>query len=146
VEDTWTSRDLPVLDVIVGLLDQGQFLVTVSDISAKTGFEPAVVDRAITALEGPYVVKYEQFMTGGIPDSWRVRQVTQAARQVVGQWPTPETLIDRLAEAFDGAADKEPDPERKGKLRQVASFLGSAGRDVATEVVSKVILHTTGMG
>jgi hypothetical protein len=146
VEDTWTNRDLPVLDVIVRLLDQCEFMVTVRDISAETGFDPNVVDRAITALQGPYVVEYDQFATGGVPDSWRVRHVTQAARQVVGQWPTPETLIDRLAEAFNGAADKEPDPERKGKLRQVASFLGSTGRDVATEVVSKVILHTTGMG
>lgn len=146
VEDTWTNRDLPVLDVIVRLLDQGNFMVTVRDIAAETGFDPATVDRAITALEGTYVVEYEQFATGGDPNPWRVRRVTAKARQAVGQWPTPESLVDHLAEAFGNAAENEPDPDRRGKLRQVASFLGSAGRDVATEVVAKVVLHTTGMG
>lgn len=146
MEDTWVDRDLPVLDVIVRLLDAGSFMVTVRDIAAETGFEPETVDRAISALEGPFVVEYEQFATAGNPNPWRVRKVTAAARQAVGQWPTPESLVERFAEAFGNAAEEEPDTERKGRLREVAAFLGSTGRGVATEVVSKVILHASGMG
>jgi hypothetical protein len=146
MEDTWTNRDFPVLEAIVRLLDQGSWAVEVRAIAADTGLDPADVDRAITALVGPYVVEYDQFGTGGDPNPWAVSQVTENARRVVGQWPTPETVVDRLAQAFGDAAEDEPDPERKGKLRQVAAFISSTGRDVATEVVSKVILRSTGMG
>jgi DNA-binding MarR family transcriptional regulator len=145
MEDTWTNRDFPVLEAIVRLLDRGNLMVTVRDVAGDTGLDPADVDRAISALEGPYVVKYEQ-SAGGNSNSWRVRQVTPEARRAVGQWPTPESLVDRLAEAFGSAANDEPDADRKSRLRQVAAFLSSTGRDVATEVVSKVILRSAGMG
>ena len=85
-------------------------------------------------------------MTGGIPDSWYVTDVTAAARRVVGQWPTAESLAVRLAAAFSEAADEERDPERKNRLRQIANFLGETGKDIAAEVMAKVILRSTGMG
>lgn len=55
-------------------------------------------------------------------------------------------MVNALAEAFGNVADQEPDSERKGRLRQVAAFFTTTGRDVATEVVSKVILRSAGMG
>lgn len=146
MEDTWFSRDLPVLDATVRLLDEGNFMVRVADLAEATGLDVRAVDRALDALEGRYVVKYNKQMTGGNPETWYVTKVTSSARQTVGQWPTAESVTARLAEAFESAAESEPDPEKKGKLRQVAGFLGSTGRDVATEVVSKVILRSAGMG
>jgi hypothetical protein len=146
MDDTWTDRDFPVLEAIVRLLDQGSWAVEVRAVAAETGLDPVDVDRAITALTGPYVVEYDQFATGGDPNPWAVRQVSAEARRVVGQWPTPESLVDRLAKAFGNAANDEPNEERKGRLRQVAAFLTDTGREVATEVVSKVILRSSGMG
>jgi predicted ArsR family transcriptional regulator len=146
MEDTWFSRDLPVLDATVRLLDEGNFLVRVAEIAEATGLDVRAVDRALDALEGRYVVKYNKLMTGGHPDTWYVTKVTAAARQTVGQWPTAQSVTASLAKAFGNAAESEADPEKKNKLRQVAGFLGSTGRDVATEVVSKVILRSAGMG
>lgn len=146
MEDTWFSRDLPVLDATVRLLDEGNFMVRVIDIAEATGLDVRAVDRALDALEGRYVVKYNKQMTGGNPETWYVTKVTGAARQAVGQWPTPASVTARLAKAFGDAAETEADPDKKGRLQQVASFLGSTGRDVATEVVSKVILRSAGMG
>ena len=60
MEDTWVSRDLPVLDAVVRLLDAGQFAVTVADIAGETGFDPKTVDRALDALHGTYVRKYRE--------------------------------------------------------------------------------------
>lgn len=65
---------------------------------------------------------------------------------MVGQWPTAESLAARLAEAFGEAAEEEADRERKSRLRQIGSFLGETGKDVAAEVIAKVMLHQTGMG
>ena len=69
------------------------------------------------------------------------RKVTAAARRAVGQWPTAENLANELAVAFGEAADDEQDPERKNRLRQLASFLGETGKDIAAEVIAKVILR-----
>jgi len=146
MEDTWVSRDLPVLDAVVRLLDEGSFAVTVADIAGQTGLDTKTVDRALDALDGPYVAKYQKMMTGGIADSWYVTAVTAAARRVVGQWPTAESMAERLAAAFSEAADEEKDPERKSRLRQIARFFGETGKDLAAEIIAKVIVHQTGMG
>jgi hypothetical protein len=146
VEDTWFSRDLPILDAVVTLLEAGNFRVTVSEIAQATGFAPDAVARSLTAMEHTYVGEFHQFLTGGDPSSWYVMHVTPEARQAVGQWPTPENVVDRLAQAFSDAAEQERDPERKGKLRSIAGFLTDTGKDFAAEIVAKVITHQTGMG
>jgi hypothetical protein len=94
--------------------------------------------RALEALEGTYV----GLSTGmGGPESWNVGAVSAEARRAVGQWPTAESLITRLAEGFATAADREPDPEKKSRLRTVAGTLGGAGRDIAVQVASAVVEH-----
>ena len=44
MEDTWVSRDLPVLDAVAGLLDEGYYAVTVADIAEQTGLDTKAVD------------------------------------------------------------------------------------------------------
>jgi hypothetical protein len=147
MEDTWASRDLPVLDAVVRLLED-KHEVRLNDLVTAAGLEAGMIVRALNALEGPYIAKLVK-PWGASPDrpgNWLVHGITPAARQAVGQWPTPESLVDQLAAAFAAAADAEPDPGRRGRLRQVAGFLGTTGRDVATEVVSKVIMRSLGVG
>jgi hypothetical protein len=67
--------------------------------------------------------------------------VTPAARRVVGQWPTAENLIDRLASGIAQSAEEETDPERKRRLRELARELGGAAKSIAINVVSEVIEH-----
>src|SRR5260370_35616065 len=118
MEDTWLSRDLPVLDTVVGLLDEGNFAVTVADVAGQTGFDTKTVDRALNALESQYVVKYQKMMTGGIPDSWYVTEVTASARRAAGQWPTAASLAARLAAAVSGASDAEQCPKCRNRRGQ----------------------------
>jgi hypothetical protein len=142
MDDTWASRDLPVLDAAVRLLEDDSE-VKVADIAAQTGLDGGTVAASLDALEGEYVVEVHRTM--GDPSVWTITRITATARRAVGEWPTPESLVDQLAAASAVAAVKEPDSEKKGRLRQVAGFLGSAGRDVATDVVSKVIGHALGV-
>lgn len=142
MKDTWFSRDLPALDAAVSLLDEGVPHTRGSAIAERSGLDVDDVACALLALRGEYL----DLAVTGDPGAWIVRRVTGAARRAVGQWPTPEGLVDALAEAFENAAGEEPDPETKGRFRQIGAFLGSTGRDVATEVVSKVILRSAGMG
>ena len=107
------------------LADEGAWEVTVADLAAETGLDPKAVDRALEALHGPYVAEYQRLATGGIPDLWSVTEVT-SCRQARGRamahcrrawppaWPRPSARRPR----------RRKDPERKSRLRQLASFLG----------------------
>lgn len=46
---------------------------------------------------------------------------------------------DRLVEALEQAATREDDPERRGWLKKTATYLGSAGRDLAVEIGASAI-------
>jgi hypothetical protein len=142
VEDTWTSRDLPVLDATVALLENSP-LVDVVDIAERAGFTTAETGRALQAMDGVYV---DLAASMGGPESWSVQGVTLAARRAVGQWPTAETLITRLVEGLSAAADREPDPERQSRLRQTAALLGGTARDIATDIAAQVIARSMGLG
>jgi hypothetical protein len=142
VEDTWWSRDLPVLDAAVKLF-QSQDYVQVRDLAKATGFE--IGDVAQSLLDMRYVYVSEIGSMGDQAD-WDISYVTEKARRAVGQWPTPENVVGRLAAAFNEAAEHEPDPERKSKLQAFGGWLADTGQSIATEVITKVISQHTGTG
>jgi hypothetical protein len=64
-ESTWASRDLPVLEALVELLDEPDaFAVRVIDISQRTGIEPKQVAKSLEAMEGSYAGPFKKMMTG----------------------------------------------------------------------------------
>jgi hypothetical protein len=137
VEDTWTSRDLPVLDATLSLLEQS-FMVTVTDIADRTGLEPAVVAAALEALDPSYV-DFRKTTTGGDPRFWYVYKATPEARRVVGQWPTAEALATRLADELTAAAARETDVERQGLLTYAARLIGDTLRDATVRAAGHVL-------
>ena len=148
MEDTWASRDLPVLDAIVMALED-DFSVDAGRVaSAMTGLPADDVERAFYALQGTFTGPVLARLGTG-PEALYVKEVTGEARQAVGQWPTADSLVSQLTEAFKAAADQAGDPEEKGRLRRLAELLGGAGRDIAVSVISHVIdakAHQMGIG
>jgi len=147
MEDTWLWRDLPVLDKVVQLLEEapGEMLLG-QKVVDRSEMDPEDVARAIWALNRDYIVLGRQLFEEGGIDGQCIDGVTAEARRAVGQWPTPESLAAKLAEAFAEAADHEEDPRQKSKLREVAGVFGDTGREVVTEVLARVILRQTGIG
>jgi hypothetical protein len=137
VHDTWAARDLPVLDATVSLLEES-YMVTVSDIAARTGLDDAAVARALEALD-PVYVDFRKTTTGGDPTFWYVLKVTPAARRAVGQWPTAESLIAALARELTASAQQEQDAERKGLLAYAARLVGDTLRDVSIRAARSVL-------
>jgi hypothetical protein len=137
VHDTWAGRDLPVLDATVSLLEES-YMVTVSDIAARTGLDDAAVARALEALD-PVYLDFRKTTTGGDPTFWYVLKVTPAARQAVGQWPTAESLIAALARELTASAQQEQDAERKGLLTYAARLVGDTLRDVSVRAAHSVL-------
>ena len=137
MQDTWAARDLPVLDATVRLLEES-YMVTVSDIAARTNLDQAEVARALEALDPDYV-DFRKTTTGGDPRFWYVLKATPEARRAVGQWPTPDTLIDRLVAELSSAAEQEADPERKGLLLYAARLVGDTLREIAVSAAAQVL-------
>jgi hypothetical protein len=137
VHDTWAARDLPVLDATVSLHEQS-YLVTVTDIAERTGLDVSEVARALEALD-PRYVDFRKTTTGGDPRFWYVFKVTPEARHVVGQWPTAESLVGRLAEELATAAGQETEPERHGLLIYAARLIGDTLRDIAVQAAGQVL-------
>lgn len=145
MDQTWTVRDLPVLRAIVELYEETGQIVSPNQIEAKTGLAAEVVQSALRALDSeqpPYVKKMQRYASGHVV---MIGAPTGHARRAVGAWPTAETIADRLVSALDEAADREPDPERKGWLSKTAAYLGNAGRDLAVEIGATAINRQMGM-
>jgi hypothetical protein len=140
---TWESRDLPVLKAAVELYEEKGRGPRVSAIAARAGFDEDTVQRALRVLyTEPY---FEDVRTASGAGFIVVGKPTSAALRVAGQWPTPETQVERLIAAFHAAAEDESRPEEErsraekvglwlaGALSQVAiGALGGAGGNLLT--------------
>jgi hypothetical protein len=146
MRDTWYSRDLPVLTAVVEAFDRGlaDGLPDVPDIASATDLPIQEVGQALLALDGEYLDLCVT-MSGGDPSPWFVERINSSARRAVGQWPSPETLINRLATALEQVSDHTEDPQTKGKLRQAASALGGLTQKLAVEVTAKMLEHQVGL-
>ena len=142
MHDTWGARDLPVLDATVSLLEQS-YMVTVTDIAARTGLEASAVAKALEALD-PVYVDFRKTTTGGDPRFWYVFKVTPEARRTVGQWPTPQSLANRLADELAGAAQSEADPERQALLSYAARLIGDTLQDYTVRAAASVLAPALG--
>jgi hypothetical protein len=137
MESTWETRDLPVLDAIVHYFDEhdGPEIPDVEPFAKLTEMEPGHVARAVRALS-PRFIK-TQATLGGLMDV-AIMGITDEARQVVGQWPTPESVADRIVAALLEAADREPDERKRTKLRAAADALGGFSRDLLVNVIANM--------
>ena len=142
VHDTWAARDLPVLDATIGLLEHS-YMVTVTDIADKAALDPSVVAQALEALD-PVYVDFRKTTTGGDPRFWYVFKVTPEARRAVGQWPTAEALVSRLAEELSTAARRDGDAEHQGLLAYAARLIGDTLRDAAVRAAGAVLAPAFG--
>jgi hypothetical protein len=142
VHDTWGARDLPVLDATIDLLEQS-FMVTVTDIAARTNLTPSVVAAALEALD-PVYVDFRKTTTGGDPRYWYVFKVTPEARRAVGQWPTAESLASSLAAELAAAAKNELDAQRQGLLAYAARLIGETLRDATVRAAGRVLAPAFG--
>jgi len=131
-----------VLDATVGLLEQS-YMVTVTDIAARTRLDPSVVAKALEALD-PVYVDFRKTTTGGDPRFWYVFKVTPEARRAVGQWPTAEALASRLAAELAAAAHDEPDAERQGLLAYAARLVGDTLRAATVRAAGEVLAPAFG--
>lgn len=147
MDDTWAHRDLPVLDAIVNIFDKpDRYQMRMPEVVELSGLPQEEVQAALRVLANaspPYITG-----TGasGLTYPLIISDVTERARRAVGQWPTPESLVNQVVDGLNEAATHESEPGKKRALREAASVLGDTAKDVATEIAAKIIVHAGGMG
>lgn len=136
---TWATRDLPILRAALRRLDAGDPLPDLEEIRQEVDLTPDEVWGAVHALQSADPPYMEVELAGGWGEqaSGFVRSVSERTRRELGTWPSPESLVDALAEALARAADAEPEPERKSRLRAAADGLAGMARDVAVGVLAR---------
>jgi hypothetical protein len=146
MNDTWTDRDLPVLMALVEQFDDPAVdQVRPAEVVALTGLDEDAVLRALTALCEARPAYLDCITLGEQRAPAIITGISAMARQAVGAWPSPETVVDRLVEALTRAAEQEQDPERRSRLQQTALWLGGALRDVAVQVAGTVVGRQLGL-
>jgi hypothetical protein len=145
MESTWETRDLPVLEEAVRYFDENPMQPgpTVGDIAERIGMDPTEVLRAVRALDETYL-ELRIYAAGGRAAPHRVLRVYEEARRVVGQWPSPEAVADRVVRELLDAAEREPDEAKRTRLRAAADALGGFGRDLLINVIANVATKPIG--
>lgn len=144
---TWAERDFPVLKAIVELADDHGGRVEWRQIVEATGMEPAEVQKALLALDG----ENPRFFSVTDTSDFTGRKiellygVTGHARRTVGTWPTPESLARQIIDGLEAAAGNEPDEEKRGRLRQMASWMKTNGWSVMLGVAGNAVSKGIGM-
>ena len=92
LNDTWYSRDLPVLTSIAEKLERGSTPVDTEQLIDELGLTRQDLTAALRALDVEYlIVKWPERITFRRSDpSTLVEGITSRAREAVGLWPSAE--------------------------------------------------------
>jgi hypothetical protein len=139
IADTWTSRELPILQALLHRFDAGEQIVDLETIRAELDMRGPQLLAASTALrdaDPPYIELelssgWTENSAGGV-----VTRVYERTRRELGSWPSPEAMLNQLVVALEDASESEAEPERKGRLRAAAETLGGMARDLAVDVMA----------
>ncbi len=97
-------------------------------MQAELGLSKEQYWLAIQALSA----KGAEFIDLEVPNG-PIGNVSAAARQELGAWPTPENLLSQLVAGLEAAAQAETEPRRKQTLQSAANTLKSVGVDLFTK-------------
>lgn len=145
IRDTWTSRELPVLRTVVSHLDSASnpdTYVRASTLARAMDRSEAEVTAALANLfRGGYLVPPSGV---GAPrdaaEAGIILDFTEKALREIGQWPTPESGLERMIAALESIAADQYEPEAKrSRARTILGALGGAGRDLGVDVAGAVI-------
>lgn len=144
LDDTWSSRDFPVLVSAARAVDRRDPNVTAVRIADSLAMDLGEVFAALDALDGAYLRQEPYDTLGGRGDSF-VTGLTERGRRVVGLWPSGEN-VDALVDALRQAEEQTDDPEEKSAIRRAAGAVLGVSRDVMVDVVAAVVARQSGLG
>jgi hypothetical protein len=139
-ESTWATRELPLLTIVLRRFDAGEQFVDLEEARAELEMPGPQMWAAANALRDAFPPYIDVEFAGGWGDlhaSGLITHVYERTRRELGSWPSPEGVLDQLVAALSEAAESEPEPERKGRLRTAADVLSGVAHEVAVREISR---------
>ena len=142
-EATWATVELPVMAAIAQRTPKpGRSGPFSHDIAEATGLDSEKVVVALGRLEkAGYLTGSRMHNAGSV--QYANLHMTERGLRETGVWPRGDPF-DELVTVLKDQIATEADADRAGRLRRLLSAVTDTGRDLAVEVLSKVITH--GMG
>jgi hypothetical protein len=142
--DTWVSRDLPVLKVIVDAFEENpNGNVRLEQLEKLTGLSREELGRSLAALDRARPPFFSGTMVNGLSYPIIISEVTERALVATEQWPKDDAYRD-LLQALDEAIEEAP-PEEKGRLKKLREAVTETSKEVVAEIISRVIERKMGM-
>ncbi|MDQ1628263.1 MAG: hypothetical protein QOI54_2007 [Actinomycetota bacterium] len=137
----WETRDLPVLKAIVDFEDETGQYARLDTLAQRTGHDDALLQAALRALnnEQPRLISVIDVSSMSGKFFMGAGDATGEARRRVGQWPTRESLADRIIAALEDAAENAPTEEERSGARKFLDGAKGVGKGVLTSVLVKVL-------
>lgn len=137
LNDTWFAIDLPVLEKAVAVLDDEQYPVATQQLANSLAMEHADVVRALKRLEGEYVEVI--WMTTSDGPIGRVKEVSAGARREVGQWPSPDALVERLIAELERRVETATDDEERTRWQRLLDGAKGVGSNALSQLVAQAV-------
>lgn len=140
MERIWETRDLPVLRALAEHFDAIDApRLGVDQLVKLTGMTEDSVQRALRDLWQADPRLIDGSKADELPYPVSVTEVTERGLRMIGAWPDPQQLAERLLTGLERAIEAEPDEERRGRLHQAFEALRGVGKDVFVQVAANVI-------
>ncbi len=137
-EMTWERLEHPILAEIAELTKRGQRGPGASEIVRATGLDDTDVRVALSRLYDSQYVTGTRLRNAGYGQGFQNLHLTERGLRAAGVWPNDDPFASLVA-ALQAQIDREPDDERKGKLRRLLEAVVGAGRDVTVGVLTTVL-------
>ncbi|MCW2701747.1 MAG: uncharacterized protein JWQ45_3282 [Blastococcus sp.] len=139
LDDSWFTRDLPVLRAIARLVDasqHGSSPYLLGAVVPASGLPKADVLAAAKALAS---AGYIEPLTNHAGDIVRITAISAEARRLAGLWPTPQGEWDRLLEQLVARAAQAPTEVERARWRAMADAAQALGADDGALLMAALI-------
>lgn len=143
LRERWQDRDFPVLVAAARLLEESDETPGLEELVHASELDRDEVVRALTALDGPYLVGTRLDTFKGLV-AYHVEGLTERGRRTVGIWPSGEA-VDALVSALRQAEQATDDPEERSALRRAGGAVATVSREVMSDIIAAVIKSQTGL-
>jgi hypothetical protein len=142
MDDLW-SLDLQVLTCVVEHIERGDAPLRSTVVVEELNAANDEIFRSLRRLtDNGYIDA-----TATLGGEYLIKRTTERGLRAASAWPDDaERLASKLIEALADAAENEPEPEKRGKIRAAAKSVAGMGKDVLTDVLATALMKSTGIG
>jgi hypothetical protein len=137
VDETWDSRELPILQAIYRARGEGTDDLNRAARSAVPDLEERHFTVALSDLGNAGFLRVMSLRGDNALMGVVVQDLTPAGLRVVGAWPSG-TLADQFLKALADRAAAEEDPEQRNLLTRLLELSVDVGRGVLVGVLTHV--------